>query len=216
MGPLVAAYAETAGISLRTAQRHAKSSHPDYQRFIGATAAEGVKRKSVEGSMRTEEAAALATVSPMVPSEMLLFFERPDEDLNDVELQVKQSWRLHSETFRLWTQQLHTPGGEMSAFVLARELPKLRENYLRARKDWEDWQVRQRLTITRGEFESFVGAFLLPLSALLKGIPTELATLVNPGDPNFAREQLVGWQRNRAAPQIAAMLDGIDGFVSPA
>lgn len=166
--------------------------------------------------MRTEEAAALATVSPMVPSEMLLFFERPDEDLNDVELQVKQSWRLHSETFRLWTQQLHTPGGDMSAFVLARELPKLRENYLRARKDWEDWQVRQRLTITRGEFESFVGSFLLPLSALLKGIPTELATLVNPGDPNFAREQLIGWQRNRAAPQIAAMLDGIDGFVSPA
>lgn len=206
-GPLVAAYAEASGISLRTAQRHAKSGNPDWQRFIGAEAAEGVKRKAEVGHMEPREARALAQISPLAPTDRPSFYDVSDTDLDVVQIQEKQAYELHKRSFDQWQREIGTPGGQVMAAMLMREIPKLRSDHVKARKAREDWEVRQRITITRGEFEEFVGKFLDPFIGLVRAIPTELATLVNPENPDYARRQLIEWQRSRAEPAGMAMLD---------
>ena len=64
------AYAKAMGVDVRTAQRHQKAGHPDWQRFLGNCAVEGVKRQDrinwrvrlIEGGLTDSERRALAEV----------------------------------------------------------------------------------------------------------------------------------------------------------
>ena len=45
------AYAAAGGLTLRTAQRHQKQSHPDWTRFIGVQASDAVRAAEKTGAM---------------------------------------------------------------------------------------------------------------------------------------------------------------------
>lgn len=201
------AYAEAAGCSLRTAQRHSESNHPDWQKFIGATAAAGAARKASTGEMTVAETEALGAVSPFKPEEMPDFYDVPDADLHPVQRLEKEAWQLHSRTFNAWKEMAANPTDAALAIVYARELPKLRKSFDEARREREAWEVEQRIVVTLPEFQAFQSKFLTPLAELLKGIPMEVASSVNPDNPAFARQQLRDWLRDKAEPRIIEMLE---------
>jgi hypothetical protein len=205
------AYAAASGVTLRTAQRHQRSNHPDWQRFIGVTAGQAVKRGAIEKA----EVAALAAVSPHRPEERPIFCEVDERDLAPPQIQYKRAWEIHQRTFEEWQRQLDgINGSPIVALAFAKELPRLREDCEKAHAALKKWEVEQRMIITRGEFERFVGEFILPLAEMLKNLPVELPVLMNPDNPGYAREQCLVWQRGKAEPQISEMLRGADEFLA--
>jgi hypothetical protein len=203
------AYAVAAGVTARTAQRHERARHPDWLKFIGATAAEGVKRRERDGAMAASEATALAAVSPSRPEETPQFYAVPDSELSVVQLHEKRAWQIHDQTFRTWQEMLvEMKSDPVMALGFARELPRLREDYEKARAAREKWELEQRRLIPLHEFEAFVGQFMVPIGELLKNLPVELPVLMNPEAPGLARDRLIEWLRDKAAPQIEEMLGG--------
>ncbi len=204
------AYAEATGVSLRTAQRHADpdNPHPDWLRFTQTTAATGAARKVKEGgALAPVEATALGMISPYRPETQLpAFYDVPDEDLHPVERMEKDAWQLHEKTFRLWEELVGDPLSTAIAIVYARELPKLRENHEKARREREAWELTQRIIVTLPEFQAFQHEFLTPLAELLRGIPVELPSVVNPENVAFARQQLRDWLVEKVNPRIEEMM----------
>ena len=209
------AYAEAMGVTLRTAQRHEKKGDPAWLRFLGVSASEGVKRRQAEGAMVPTEATALAAVSPVRPAEPPEFVDEDDEGLEPVQLNEKRAWQIHDQTFRKWRALLSDPLADpVMPLGFARELPKLREDYEKARAARERWEIEQRRLITRHEFEGFVGQFLVPMAEMLKNLAAELPVVMNPENPGMARDRLVEWQRAKMQPQIEQMLEGAAEFAS--
>lgn len=203
------AYAAAAGISVRTAQRHSDPSdpHPDWIRFTQTSAANGVARQMKEGgALVPAEAAALGSMSPFRPEALPAFYDVPDDQLHPVQRLEKNAWKLHADTFALWKELIVDPLSKAIAIVYARELPKLRENYDKARRERETWEVQQRIVVTLPEFQAFQHQFLNPLAEILRGIPTELPSTVNPDNPAFARQQLRDWLVEKVNPRIEEML----------
>ena len=205
-------YAETTGHSLRTAQRHSKSRHPDWLKYIGATAADGVKQKKNEGAMTPAQNQALGEASPFSPLPMPAYYDEPDEDLHPVQRMEKSAWRVHSDTFSMWQEFAGRREDGALAIVYARELPKLRADFDKAQEKRQAWEIQQRNLVTLAEFQQFHTSFIGPISELLKSLPLELASLVNPDNPAFARRQLTHWLRDKAQPQIDSMLQGAEEF----
>lgn len=207
------AYASATGVTLRTAQRHQKTSHPDWMRFVGVQASEGVRRREKEGAMEPEEATALATVSPARPEARPRFYEESEEGLSPVQVQEKRAWEIHERTFEIWQGMLSDPRVEsVVALGFARELPKLREDYEKARAAREKWEMETRRLIPRHEFEGFVGSFLVPLAEMLRNLPVELPVVANPENPALARLRILEWLRSKAEPRIEALLAGAEGL----
>jgi hypothetical protein len=200
------------GVTLRTAQRHQSGKHPDWEKFIGATAAAGVKRG---GAMAAEEVTALAAMSPSRPEDRADFYDVEETDLSPTQRNEKRAWEVHRRMFETWREQLEGIKAEpIIALAFAKELPKLREDYEKARAARERWEIEQRRLIPSHEFERFVGQFLVPLAELLKSLPVELPVLLNPDNPAHARESMIEWLRSKAEPQIREMLKGADDFLA--
>lgn len=203
------AYAAATGCGLRTAQRHSdpKNPHPDWLRFTQTTAATGAARQMKEGgALTTAEASALGTLSPFRPAAVPAFYDVPDCELHPVQLLEKQAWQIYSDTYEQWKKSLINPLAPAIDVVYAKQLPVLRENYDKARRERETWEVQQRIVVTLPEFQAFQHQFLNPLAEILRGIPTELPSTVNPDNPAFARQQLRDWLVEKVNPRIEEML----------
>lgn len=210
------AYAAASGVNLRTAQRHQKQSHPDFLRFMGTTASASVKAMEKTGAMDPVGAVALAVVSPFRPDDRPDLVGVDEEGLSQPQVAEIRSWMIYEQTFKQWKDLL---GGGLQANPViatgvARELPKLREDYVKAKMEREKWEIETRRLIPVHEFQAFVADFLLPLADLLRNLPVELPLLANPADPGFARERIIDWLRSKAEPQIAGMLSGKDEFLA--
>lgn len=204
------AYAKAVGCTLRTAQRHEGANHPDWQKFIGKTAAAGVRR----GELEEPEAVALSVMSPMRPEERPAFFEEDESRMSREQVQERRAWELWDWAFREWKAYI---GGGMKADPVvamgyARALPAFRENYEDAAKKRRAWEIENRRLIQAHEFEAFVAKFLLPLAELIRNLSVELPMVANPDNPNFARERLLEWQRTKAEPLIAELVRGSGEF----
>lgn len=211
---LRAAYAEAHGLDRRTAQRHSKNKDPRWLAWIGETAVEGVKRKNSGGTMEKAEATALASISPLAPVRKPSFYDQSDSELDPVQIHEKQAWEVHSRMFAQWEDAVGSPGKDVLAGSLARELPALQSAYWKAVERRTEWEQRQRRVIERHEFDAFVARVIVPMAALLRSLPTELATITNPEKPEYARKQLLDWRRQRAEPHIREMLEGAEEFVT--
>jgi hypothetical protein len=210
------AYAAAAGVNVRTAQRHQKQKHPDWERFIGVRASEAVKSLEKTGVMDRAGVTALAECSPFKPDGRPAFADADEQGLSLPQKAELRAWSIYEETYAQWKECLG--GGVTSNAVvatgIARELPKLREDYEKARGVRERWEIENRRLIPVHEFESFVGQFLLPLADLLRNLPVELPLIANPADPELARSRIIEWLRSKAEPQIKGMLEGSTEFLA--
>jgi hypothetical protein len=210
------AYAKAAGVNVRTAQRHQKQKHPDWERFIGVRASEAVKSLEKTGVMDRAGVTALAECSPFKPDGRPAFADADEEGLSLPQKAELRAWSIYEETYAQWKECLG--GGVTSNAVvatgIARELPKLREDYEKARGVRERWEIENRRLIPVHEFESFVGQFLLPLADLLRNLPVELPLIANPENPDLARSRIIEWLRSKAEPQIKGMLEGSTEFLA--
>lgn len=210
------AYAKAMGVDVRTAQRHQKGKHPDWQRFLGNCAIDGVKRQAAGEVMAPVEAQAIGEVSPLAPAENPGWYAADDSDLSPVQQTEKHAWEAHDRTYRAWRDMQAGPHEALVALAYVRELPKLRENWDKARREREKWEIEQRRLIPLNEFERFRVEFIAPVAELLANLPAELAAVVNPGDPATARAAITDWLRNKGQRTISAMLEGTSAFAAAA
>jgi hypothetical protein len=210
------AYAAAGGLTLRTAQRHQKQSHPDWTRFIGVQASDAVRAAEKTGAMDPVGVTALAAVSPFRPEGAPEFVEDDEAGLSHPQKAELRAWKVHEETFRQWQNELRkgVTCNSIIATGIARELPKLHEAFVKAKSEREKWEIETRRLIPVHEFESFVGQFLLPLADLMRNLPVELPLIANPENPGLARERIIDWLRSKAEPQIAGMLEGSGEFLA--
>lgn len=210
------AYAKAMGVDVRTAQRHQKAGHPDWKRFLGNCAVDGVKRQAEEGVMAPVEQVALGAVSPLAPAEVPEWYQVPDADLSPVQVTEKRAWEAHDRTFQAWLEMQGHMGDALVKLAYVRELPKLRENWDKARRERERWEVESRRLIPVNEFEAFRTQFIGPLAEMLANLPAELAAVSNPDNPAGARAAITEWLRTKGQRTIEAMLEGSREFAAAA
>lgn len=212
------AYADTTGVSVRTAQRHAKQAHPDWKRFSQSTMIAAVNRPPSE-SMSEVEVEVISSASPLAPPELPESVRRDESELAEPERMLRAAWSLWSEHFRMWRGCLggkdpktkeDLPRDPTMACVQANMLMKLRADYDKALAKHTQWQIDNRRLIPANEFHAFRSAFLIPLRNLLANMPAEAAPLVNPRDQQQAIKGGTEYLQGRLFPQIQQCLDALD------
>ncbi len=212
------AYASSTGVSVRTAQRHARSGHQDWKRFSQATMVSAVTRSERE-PMSAVEVAVMASASPLAPPELPEAVRRDESELAEPERMLRAAWELWSQHFAMWRQCLggkdpktkeDLPRDPAMACVQANMLMKLRGDYDKALAKYTQWQIDNRRLIPANEFHAFRSAFLIPLRNLLGNMPAEAAALVNPRDQQQAIKGGTEYLVNRLYPQIQQCLDALD------
>jgi len=175
-----------------------------------------VKSLEKTGAMDRAGATALAEVSPFKPEGRPAFADVDERGLSQPQVAEKRAWSIYEETYSQWKDLLSSgmTGNPVIATGIARELPKLREDYVKAKAEREKWEIEMRRLIPVHEFEAFMAQFLLPLAELLRNLPVELPLIANPENPALARERIIEWLRSKAEPQIAGMLEGSTEFLA--
>lgn len=216
MAALKRAYAlavlgEVTSATVRKAQRHAKANHPDWAAFVGSQAIEAVKVE--EGQPRpAEQVAALAVKSPLLPENATPpdFIDLEDAELSDPEKVEKVQWQIWEFNARQWKYWAARNDNPQMALAFSKTTLDARKAYNEAREAREAWEIENRRVIPTGDFHAYRMRFLIPLRNLLDNLPNELAKLVNPQDPEFARREAESWKLDRLQPQIQQLIDGVD------
>ena len=212
------AYAASAGVSLRTAQRHAKGGTDDWKRFSQATMVAGVSKPSTE-PMTAVEVTVLASASPLAPPKMPESVDRPVEELAEPERILRAVWEMWAEHFAMWKRCLggyekgtgkEMPRDEPMACVHASMLIKLRVDYDKALQKHTQWEIDQRRLIPANEFHAFRSGFLIPLRNMMANMPAEMAPMVNPSDQQTAIKGGTEYLICRLYPQISQCIDALD------
>ncbi len=212
------AYAASAGVSLRTAQRHAKGGTDDWKRFSQVTMVAGVSRPSTE-PMSDVEVTVLASNSPLAPPRLPESVAGPVEELAEPERMLRAAWEMWAEHFAMWRRCLggHEKGtgkalarDEVMACGHANMLIKLRADYDKALQKHTQWEIDQRRLIPANEFHAFRAGFLIPLRNMLSNMPAEMAGMVNPSDQQQAIRGATEYLINRLDPQIRQCIENLD------
>lgn len=212
------AYATSTGVSLRTAQRHAKTSHPDWKRFSQATMVSAMARPASE-PMSPTEVTVIASASPLAPPDLPAAVQRAEAELAEPERMLRAAWTLWAEHFGMWRRCLggrdpvtkqDLPRDDAMACVHANMLIKLRADYDKALQKYTQWQIDERRLIPASEFHAFRSGFLIPLRNMLSNMPAEQAALVNPANQQQAIKGATEYLITRLFPQIKQCIDGLD------
>ncbi len=215
---VVLAYAASAGVSRRTAQRHAGSDHPDWKRFTQNTLV-GAIAKSPSEPMTPVEVQVLTRASPLAPVPLPASVDRPASELSEPEQILRASWDLWSTHFRMWQECLggHEKGtgralerNDVMACAHAGMLIKLRADYDKALAKHTQWQIDERRLIPANEFHAFRSGFLIPLRNMLSNMPAEQASLVNPKDQQQAIKGGQEYLLARLMPQLRQCIDALE------
>jgi hypothetical protein len=179
---------------------------------MGKAAADGVreKEKSDVEVMSRPASTALAELSPLSPGEPLAFYDVPDADLHAVQIMEKRAWLLHDQTFRQWHDTLTDPSTKHLSIVFLKEMAGLQEAHKKARREREEWELRERMTFKQSEIQEFVKKVIAPLGELLDNIDTELPSVANPDDQPFARQAIARWKREKLQPSIMALFSELE------
>jgi hypothetical protein len=214
------AYATSTGISLRTAQRHAKSGHPDWKRFSQATMVSAMAKPPTE-PMTSVEVSVIAAASPLAPPAPPASVHQDQSLLSEPEQMRNAAWSMWWEHFQMWRFCLGgtekdtgkaIPRDVAMAGAQAMLLMKLRADYDKALQKFTQWEIDQRRLIPANEFHAFRSSFIIPLRNMLANMPAEAAVLVNPANQQQAIRGGTEYLLNRLYPQIQQCLDALDEF----
>lgn len=212
------AYANSTGHSVRTAQRHAKSGHPDWKRFSQATMVSAMQKPAHE-PLTAVESTVIAVASPLAPPPPPDSIHLDQSQLPEPEQMRNAAWAMWAEHFAMWRQCL---GGteKGTGRVIQRDvamagaqaglLMKLRADYDKALQKHTQWQIEQRRLIPANEFHAYRSGFLIPLRNMLANMPAEQAALVNPANQQQAIRGGTEYLLARLMPQIQQCIDGLD------
>lgn len=219
---VVAAYAGSTGVSLRTAQRHAKSGHPDWVRYSQATLVSAVAKR--EQPLTTVEVEVMAAVSPGHPPAMPAELDVDESQLSESGRMLKACWEMWHAHFQLWKSCRGgtidkmgnvTPPDHAMACVHASLMMKLRADFEKAQRVHTQWQIDDRSLIPANEFAAFRAQFLIPLRNLMRNMPAEMAPLVNPADQPRAIRGGEQYLQQRVQPQLQLCAEALDRMCPP-
>lgn len=204
---LIKAYAACMGLSLRSAQRHAVSDHPDWTRYVQGQAVQAVQPQARPAP---QQVAAIASLSPLRPPAEIEVEVEPE--MSEPARVLKNTHTMWAEHFSEWKKAL-AQGDAQLALSHAAACVKLRESYDKALQKFSQWEIEQRRLIPVNEFAAMRSEFVIPLGNLLTNMPAELAVAVNPSDPAFALNRITAYLQDRLQPAIHRLITGLEGYV---
>lgn len=213
MAALTRAYALAIGKNVKTAQRHRAQDHPDWKKFLGSQAVLTVSTPA--GIPRPRAAvAALAAMSPIVSDGDTppVVADRLNDDLSEAEQMEKQHWLIWKQSSGHW-KSATADHDDMKAAGFALLCIKARSEYIKARDARVAWEAAERRLVPISEFAALRAGFIVPLANLLRNLPAEIATLVNPNAPEVALNGATDYLHNRLQPQIQRLLTGLDDYL---
>jgi hypothetical protein len=223
---LVKAYARATGRNIRTAQRHAASAHPDFQRYTQGQACDAVTRGDAPATpVQVAAATVLSPVRPPPPPSVVL---KSDAHLSEPERVLKATYLMWDTHFEAWQQCLRgaiiaatentpevtIPADHGMAMAHAALCVKLRADYKKALQDHSQWEIETRRVIPINEFAGLSAEFVAPLGNLMGNMPAELAASVNPQNPTHAFKAMSDWLKDRAQPVISGFITRLEEYVA--
>lgn len=191
---LVKLFADHLGQSLRNAQIHKARNSPEWQRFTGTFGA--VKPK----------ANALLDSAPTNPDDVIP--PPPAEN----ESGPAEMHRQHLAVWRGTHADWENAGDPLVKASIALTLVKVREAFVKAKRDHEDHEQRQRVTIHFSELQATREKFWLPLRDLLRNMPAEVSAMCDPAYRAEVRRICGEFLVERLQPQINRLLDDLEGY----
>lgn len=200
------AYMKATGKSLRQAQRDAATNAEPWKAFTQNLASCGARaRLSTEGPGKGT-AGAFSIIPPGKPTVTVEGLWELDESLPAPERMVKAHLVMWQHHYNAWRAEMGEGGSPELALSHAAATMKAREAYEKAKTKLEQAQAAARHVVPMTEFQVLRRGFLIPLAKMLKNIPAEIAALVNPDNPTFARERAEHWLVDKLQPQIVATI----------
>lgn len=196
---LIKAFADHAKVSLRTAQRYAKTDHDDWKRYVQGQATVAVAKGPVTPTVVLPPPAELGELPGDVAE--------PERVLRD----TLRMWRAHYDK---WDGCMHVEQDQALALSHAAMCIKLREAYYEALRDFEQWQVEQRRVIPVNEFAAMRTEVIIPWRNLMQDLPSALARLVNPKDPGYALSQITVYRDTVIKPAVERWLRSAEAYGS--
>lgn len=213
MSAALKAFALSIGRDVRTAQRHRKSNSPEWQRYManGIIQAMAKPKNTPREQVDVEVLAEVSINSPRHES------PPPDLDesaMSEPERMMRAHWQVWQETHTQWKRVVKANGAEnaLLASSLGLALTKHREAYIKAKRDFEDYQQRQRLTIPNGEIQAARQGFWIPFFNLLRNMPAEISAMCDPAIRADVRKVADEFLVNRLQPQSHQILDDLDNL----
>lgn len=212
MSAALKAFALSLGQTVRTAQRHKLKNTPEWQRFMGTQLVAAMQKSS--GDPRSEvEVEVLGAVSVNAPD---ADYAPPSDrsQLSEPEQMWKAHWDMWKDTHRRWKQIAGKNSNEdaLVASSLGLAATKLREACIKAKRDFEDWQQRQRLVIPNSEVQAARQGFWIPFFNLLRNMPAELSAMCDPAIRAEVRRLADDYLVTRLQPQSTQILDDLDNM----
>ena len=187
----------------RWAQRQAKENSEVWRKFVAGKGAADARLKLVGQSP------FLVAPDAPYPAPMIEDFSHLPEPVR----MERSHWVMWERAHEGWRQAEHS-GDDLTAIQFSAMTIKLREAWEKARRDREGWEIANRKLAPIGEIEAVLQKFAHPLRTLLENIENELATLVNPDDPQFARRKIAEWKHERLFPPIADLINGLESLAA--
>lgn len=200
-------YAEAIPCSLRTAQRHSKSSDPRWIQFWldrGQRAAEAKQHPSAAtpgapGSLPgSASPSALLAATTLIPP--LAKAKSPDARTPEESVEVSQ-WEIYEKL----VTNFHASNDVVLQTGIASKIPDALKSYWAAVQARQRAEVQDRRYVPAAEFHE-CAIDLGRASALLQTMDLEVANKANPNDPATAREAIKHWFNTRWNPTIEAAI----------
>lgn len=184
------------GAAERWAQRQAKENSEVWRRFVAGKGA-------AEARMQLVGAGPAPVVLPPEPM---------DPDQPEAIYMERAHWAMWQAAHLSW-KRAEAERDELGAIQYSAMTVKLREAWQKAKAAREEWEISNRKVVPLQEIEAVLQKFAVPLRALLENFENELATMVNPDDPGFARRQIAEWKVERLYPPIAELIENLEKAV---
>lgn len=196
-------YMAARGCSLRTAQRHSATEHPEWQAWRHQdhlAIVTGTKKKSSPGNDMAAPSDAGRALRRIEAPPALLTPEGERSPEEHVEVLMYNAL-LDTNEQAASTDTIITLGAYRT---LAQVLPK----YLAAKRAREQAEERARKVVPIEDFH-LTTVLVRRMATVYEGIE-ELASRLNPSDPNLARQVLSDWRARSVVPAVQAVIDDCD------
>jgi hypothetical protein len=218
---LVKLYMEEAGLSLRSAQRHAKNEAPEWKQFVARHAMEAVKPgakpdvRNVEAHMVVLDPEGPPPAPPSSGKKLEDEFDFDETGMIPEEVAMRTQWRMYQHN-KKQALAFAKAGDAISAGAFSRNATDILKSYWVSVREWKRAMQDARQLVPAGEFEDFrrtVGQ----VAQVVRNGGKQFASQANPQNPGQAMSAFEVWLRETFSPAIVELLKkSVDGEALPA
>lgn len=197
-------FAETHGLSERTARRHFNKNSPEWRAFR-----ERERRAPNTESLTpctVEQVAAFRQTGPAEP---------PRAGDSEAELILSKQWAIWNQAGSAW-ERACVEGDDIRAHNFGQATIKALEAFYKAKSQFEQQETDNRQKIPLHEFHLFRVRALLPIANMIRNLAAQLGPVMNPQNAAFAIRAGEEYMIATVHPQIQKCIAALDEFAPAA